>query len=166
MLCTCPPCKQLLPLSAAAAAKFPPLPPLQGVDGRWPSRCCPNLPHDSRQGGSTSAPLFSVLNSREKDSVRITALQLLWAPSQAWTHVYAHIAHPYTGISPHLLCQARTPGEKDIHTSLRYFCSCGNSFTEGWSLLSKIARTLLCSQAHENSYSQYLWFSSKSGVLF
>lgn len=89
------------------------------------------LPKPSPKRLGREAPcqacFFSVLNSRE-DSIRITSLQPLLAPHQAQAHVHIHISQPYTGMSPHLLRQPHTPGEKDIYAFLHYFPSCNSNF--------------------------------------
>lgn len=165
-LCIHPPCRQLLPLicNRCRVPSPAPVPGGQEVEARWATSCCPNQarPQETGQGGSTSALLFSV----ERTASASPPLQPPIAPHQAWAHVYVHISAPTSGC-PHTYFASHAQWEKRtyIHFSATSPAATA-AFTEGGSLLSKIACALLCSKAREKSYSWYLLFSPKFVVLF
>lgn len=142
---------------SAATAAISPLLLLTQAGRRWKDRgqraAAQTKPRPKRQGrgGSTSALLFSGLNSRE-DSIRITPLQLLQAPHQAWTHIYIHISAPTSGC--HQTYRASLP-HQEKRIFLRCIPSCGSSFYRRMLLAQQNACTPLCSETCDKSYSQY-----------
>lgn len=140
--------------SAATAAKSPLL-LLSQAGKRWKENgqraAAQTKPSPKRQGreGSTSALLFSALNSRE-DHARITPLQLLQAPHQAWTPIYIHISAPTSGCHQ-TYCASLQHQEK--RTFLCCMPSCGSSLCRRMFLAQQNACTPLCSETCDNSYS-------------
>lgn len=108
-------------------------------------------PRDKAGGGSTSALLFSGLNSKE-DSIRITPLQLLQAPHQACTPIYIHISAPTSGC--HQTYRASLP-HQEKRIFLHCIPSCGSSFYRRMLLAQQNACTPLCSETCDKSYPQY-----------
>lgn len=90
-LCSLPPCKQLLSLSCnCCQIPFPPpVTDRQKLEGRRANSCCSNQAHprETRQGGSTSALLFSAQVGEKTVSA---SPQVLPAPNQAWSVTSCH----------------------------------------------------------------------------
>lgn len=82
--------------SAAATAQFPLLPPLQAGGWEMDKHRLSKLAPREQAGRLHVSPAFlRAQQQRGEDSIKITLLQMLWAPRQAWTHIYPHTSWDY-----------------------------------------------------------------------